>query len=163
MHLSLLALFSLGAWFADRAIAAPSMQYFTNATLPSKSLTPPCADALMATLPCDPYVKQFNAGDYFKPDGLARACKADCDAALGSWQASVNLACAGQSYQDTRTALAPVAKVPDLKRYLYNLTCLQADGVFCNVWAFNLSWLVDQHAAIPLGTLGFVTTPCCLC
>ena len=144
MYISIFALLSVVSWYGGGAIAASSMQYFTNATLPSKDLTLPCANALTSTLPCDPLVKRLLPGHYYDQNGLVRACTSGCDAALGSWQASVNSACAGQNYQDTNSTASPIAKVPDLMRYAYNLTCLQANGEFCNVLARNASMGMSQ-------------------
>ena len=150
MHFCLLALSSVVSWCIGEAVAASSMQYFTNTTLHSKELTLSCANAVTASLQCDSLVKRLLPGHYYDQKGLSQACTSSCDAALSSWQSSVNSACAGQSYQETKLTSAPIAQVPDLLRYSFNLTCLQANREFCNVLAHNASIATSQ-------TVGTVT------
>jgi hypothetical protein len=110
----------------------------TSSSLPAADLTPSCANALTADLPCNDYVRRFGAGQYHAIESLERACTSNCDIALSSYQNSIE---SGQNFSNdgllTSASISPIVSIPEIMRYRYNKTCLMNKGRYCNVVAYE--------------------------
>jgi hypothetical protein len=92
-----------------------------SSSLPAADLTPSCANALTADLPCNDYVRRFGAGQYHAIESLEGACTSNCDIALSSYQNSIESACVGQNYSNdgllTSASISPIVSIPEIMRY----------------------------------------------
>ncbi|KAH8901682.1 hypothetical protein GQ53DRAFT_851663 [Thozetella sp. PMI_491] len=147
-------------------VAATS--FYTNATVPG-NLTVACTNALLADVACDPIVPALQSGDFYPDTTLARACTTGCAAALSTFQQNVDSACSADTWLGYENQTMPVAIIPDLLRYHFNMTCLTNQGRFCNNVAAAYAAYLDPNAtgnAAPAnGLYGniTITDPCDLC
>lgn len=119
--------------------ASVAFQIFSNTTIPV-NLTVSCSDALLRDVTCSPTVRTLQAGIYYPASLLIRTCTDECTAALATYETEVIAACEGQTWNGPDgdgNATLPVAVIPDLLRYHYNLTCLMDSGRYCNTVAAN--------------------------
>jgi hypothetical protein len=123
-------------------VTVQSVQYLTNTTAPS-NLSSACSNALIADIGCGKLLPFLNVGKYYTENILEPFCTADCSSALAKYQASVTSACVDQTWEgysddsedDSSDDSLPVHIIPDVLRYLYNLTCLVDDGRYCSAVA----------------------------
>jgi hypothetical protein len=118
---------------------AASVQFVTSQSVPATNLTTDCVNALTGNVSCTSYVRRFNQGAYFQEVGLQQSCTSDCGSGLASWESKVVSACNNQVYSPDGVKSLPISTLPETVRSGYNLTCLEANGVFCNVLAKNAS------------------------
>ncbi|KXJ87067.1 hypothetical protein Micbo1qcDRAFT_185706 [Microdochium bolleyi] len=92
-----------------------------------------CLAALMADVACDRLVPDLRPDFFYPPASLDRLCRASCISALQTWEASVRSACGGQDIVIPAEYDLPASPImiPATRRYIYSLTCLKENGVFC--------------------------------
>ena len=125
-------------------VTVHSIQYLNNDTAPS-NISAACSNALIADISCGKLLPFLNIGKYYTEDILEPFCTTDCSSALAKYQASVTSACVDQSWEgysddsddDSVDQSLPVHVIPDVLRYLYNLTCLVDDGRYCSAVALD--------------------------
>lgn len=100
-----------------------SISIYTNTTVPS-NLTDACSSALLSDVQCDAVVPALVTGDYYPETTLSRACTSDCASSLASYQSNIASACADDTWLAYGNETMPVAIIPEILRYNYNLTCL---------------------------------------
>ena len=118
---------------------AASVQFVTSQSIPANNLSPDCVTALTTNVTCNPYVRRFKQGGYFQDTGLQQSCTSDCNSGLASWDTKVLSACNNQVYSPDGVKSLPVSSISKTVISSFNLTCLEANGVFCNVLAHNAS------------------------
>lgn len=109
-----------------------AVQFLQNTTVPA-NLTAACSSALVGDVNCSPVVAALRSGSYYPQSTLNRTCTADCANALSAYESNVLSACRGQTWNGYQDTEMPLAIIPDMLRYLYNLTCLMDSGRYCNV------------------------------
>lgn len=114
-----------------------AIQIYTPDTLPT-DLSPSCADALtLDVAACPLLATKLRYGFFYPESKLESTCTAECSTALQTYEQGVVSSCSNDTwlaYEDDEENL-PVAFIPNVMRYLYELTCIQDDGRFCNVVA----------------------------
>lgn len=100
-----------------------AISIYTNTTVPS-NLTDACASALLSDVNCDAVVPALVTGDYYPETTLSRACTSDCASSLAGYQSGIASACADDTWLAYGNETMPVAIIPEILRYNYNLTCL---------------------------------------
>lgn len=100
-----------------------TISIYTNATVPS-SITDACASALLSDVKCDAVVPALVTGDYYPETTLSRACTADCASSLANYQSDITSACVDDTWLGYGNETMPIAIIPEILRYNYNLTCL---------------------------------------
>lgn len=100
-----------------------AISIYTNTTVPS-NLTDTCTSALLSDVNCDAVVPALVTGDYYPETTLSRACTSDCASSLASYQSDIASACADDTWLGYGNETMPVAIIPEILRYNYNLTCL---------------------------------------
>jgi hypothetical protein len=133
--------FIINVLFLDLLSHVQFSRLVTSLSLPAANMTPGCANAMMADFPCNDHVRRFRAGQYHPAEDLKQACTNSCDIALGSYQNSIESACAGQNYSDDglliSASILPITSIPETLRYQYDRTCLMDKGRYCNVVAYE--------------------------
>lgn len=109
-----------------------AVQFLQNSTVPA-NLTAACSSALVEDVNCSPAVAALRSGSYYPQSTLNRTCTADCANALSAYESNVVSACGGQTWNGYQDTEMPLAIIPDMLRYLYNLTCLMDSGRYCNL------------------------------
>lgn len=118
-------------------------QFFQNSTLPT-NLTVECSDALLTNVTgCGNIVSSFRPGDYYPESVLNSTCTSECSDGLASFASSVLSACSTDVWNGYEDTTMPVAIIPDLLRYAYNLTCLMDTGRYCNVISAQYAYSLD--------------------
>ena len=123
-------------------------QVFTNDSLPT-NLTTACNNALLSDLDCDPTIPALQDGYYYAQATLDSICTTRCTSALAAYESSVIQSCRGQTWNGYYNATEPVAMIPDIMQYQYNLACLMDTGRYCNVVAAQAATSADPQE--PLG------------
>lgn len=135
-------------FFIVQLNGALSMKVFTSSTLPT-DVTAACAGALTSDVACSPVITALQNGYYYAQNVLETICTAECNSALGAYEASVGSACAGQTWDGYFDEVMPIVMVADLLRYQFNQTCLMDSGRYCNVVAAQAA--TAQDPSEPLG------------
>lgn len=126
-------------------------QLLSNATVPSY-LSSACSTALTQDVAeCNPMVSRLIKGYFYPESTLQRTCSATCDASLAIYEETVASACGDENWNDYFNAeetgedaqSVPVRLIPSLTRYLFDLTCLEDSGRWCNVVAGTAAMLED--------------------
>ncbi|KAJ1325254.1 peptidoglycan DL-endopeptidase LytF [Microdochium nivale] len=120
----------LGALLSLRSVSAVKMLY--DDVLPA-DLPSACTAALMADVACNRLVPDLRPDFFYPPASLERTCTAACTAALQSWETAVRSACGGEAIvipADFDLPASPIT-IPATRRYIYSMTCLKENNVFC--------------------------------
>ena len=117
----------------------------TNTSFASTNLTIPCVGALSADIACSPTVAALSLGEYYPEETLNRTCTADCGQALALYANRVAAACDKQTWKGYEDTEMPLAIIPDMLRYHYNLTCLMDSGRYCNTIAAKAAAALDPE------------------
>ena len=117
----------------------------TNTSFASINLTIPCVGALSADIACSPTVAALSLGEYYPEETLSRTCTADCGQALALYANRVAAACDKQTWKGYEDTDMPLAIIPDMLRYHYNLTCLMDSGRYCNTIAGKAAAALDPE------------------
>lgn len=125
--------------------ASTAFRAFTNTSIASTNLTVPCVGALSADIACSPAVAGLRLGEYYPEETLNRTCTADCGQALAQYASKVAAACDKQTWKGYEDTEMPLAIIPDMLRYHYNLTCLTDSGRYCNVVAAKAAAALDPE------------------
>lgn len=133
-------------------------QLVTNSSLPT-NLTANCASALLHDVNCSPVVTAFRIGSYYPQSTLNRTCTAQCATALATYQSTIVSACRDQTWLGYEDNVMPLDVIPDMLRYLYNLTCLTDSGRYCNNVAAEAALLLDPASMIPFTFKAFSAAP----
>lgn len=145
-----------------------AVSFYTNSTVPT-NITAPCAAALSADVNCDPVVPALRNGEFYPSSTLNRACTSTCSSALAFYQSQVASACSTDTWLGYDDEIMPVAIIPELLRFHYNLTCITSNGNFCNniaaAYAAHLDPNSTGNAAPANGLYGniSITDPCDMC
>lgn len=127
---------------------AVGVQLVPNTSLPI-DLTAGCASALLRDVNCSPVVKELRSGSYYPQSTLNRTCTPACASALSDYQSTVVSACGDETWLGYQDTLMPLAIIPDMLRYLYNLTCLVDSNRYCNNVAAQAAFASDLGSMIP--------------
>jgi hypothetical protein len=120
-----------------------SIQLYTEATLPT-GLSSGCQTALIADVAqCSLTATKFRYGYFYPESTLMATCTAQCTSALQSFETSVISSCTDDTWDGYDDGGMPVAFIPSVLRYLYELTCLQDGDRFCNVVAGTNAAIAD--------------------
>ncbi|KAI0143678.1 hypothetical protein GGR57DRAFT_341918 [Xylariaceae sp. FL1272] len=142
--------FSLATW-AITASLLPSIEaisFYTNATLPA-NISSACTSALISDIAsCDPVVPALRNGAFYSESTLTRICTTACASSLAVFQGAVDRACSADVWTGYDDEPLPVAVIPELLRYQFNLTCLENDGLFCNNVAASYASFLDPNATM---------------
>lgn len=125
--------------------ASTAFRAFTNASFASSKLSAPCVGALSEDIACSPAVAGLRLGEYYPEETLSRTCTADCGQALKQYANSVAAACEEQTWKGYEDTDLPIAIIPDMLRYHYNLTCLTDSGRYCNAVAAKAATALDSE------------------
>ena len=123
--------------------ASIAFRALSNTSFASSNLSIPCVGALSAEIACSPTVAALSLGEYYPEETLARTCTADCGQALALYAKRVATACEKQTWKGYEDSEMPLAIIPDMLRYHYNLTCLMDSGRYCNIIAGKAAAVVD--------------------
>lgn len=127
---------------------AKAVQLVTNTSIPT-NLTGSCASALLSDVNCSPVVTALRIGSYYPQSTLNNTCTAQCASALSGFQSAVVAACGEQKWSGYEDTVMPLAVIPDILRYLYNLTCLMDSNRYCNNVAAEAAFALDSESIIP--------------
>ncbi|KAI0202237.1 hypothetical protein F4808DRAFT_468789 [Astrocystis sublimbata] len=128
--------------------SAVATSFYTNATVPT-NISSACTSALVSeVVNCDPVVPALRSGAFYSESTLTRICTSACASSLGIFQGAVNRACATDVWDGYGDEQLPVAVIPELLRYQFNLTCLENDGLFCNNAAASYASFLDANATM---------------
>ena len=125
--------------------ASSAFRAFTNTSFASTNLTIPCIGALSGDIACSPGVAGLRLGEYYPEATLNRTCTADCGQALAQFANRVAAACDKQTWKGYEDTDMPLAIIPDMLRYHYNLTCLTDSGRYCNAVAAKAAVVLDSE------------------
>ena len=125
--------------------ASSAFRAFTNTSFASTNLTIPCIGALSGDIACSPGVAGLRLGEYHPEETLNRTCTADCGQALAQFANRVAAACDKQTWKGYEDTDMPLAIIPDMLRYHYNLTCLTDSGRYCNAVAAKAAAVLDSE------------------
>lgn len=125
--------------------ASTAFRPFTNTSFASTNLTVPCVGALSADIACSPAVSGLRLGEYYPEETLSRTCTAGCGQALARYGNKVAEACDKQTWKGYEDTEMPIAIIPDMLRYHYNLTCLTDSGRYCNAVAAKAAAALDSE------------------
>ena len=121
---------------------ANAVRLVTNSSIPT-NLTQSCATALLNDINCSPVLTALRIGSYYPESTLNSTCTPQCTAALSSYQAAVVQACGDETWLGFEDTVMPLVVIPDIMRYLYNLTCLMDSGRYCNTVAAEAAFAED--------------------
>ncbi|KAL8659924.1 MAG: hypothetical protein Q9202_006879 [Teloschistes flavicans] len=121
---------------------ASAVRLVTNSSIPA-NLTQSCATALLNDVNCSPVLTALRIGSYYPESTLNSTCTPQCTAALSSYQSAVVQACGEQTWLGFEDTVMPLVVIPDILRYLYNLTCLMDTGRYCNTVAAKAAFAED--------------------
>ncbi|KAI0814080.1 hypothetical protein GGR55DRAFT_687075 [Xylaria sp. FL0064] len=128
----------MAAWYLCFVLFARlsySTQLVTLDGLPS-DLSDGCRTALLSDVSeCTLTATKFRYGYFYPENLLSKTCTADCASALASFEKTVISACSNDTWDGYDDEGMPIAYIPGVMRFLYDLTCLQDGGRFCNVIA----------------------------
>ena len=127
--------------------ASTAFHAFTNTSFPSTNLTIPCIGALSDDIACSPAVAGLRLGEYYPEDTLGRTCTSQCGHALAQYEDKVAAACDKQIWKGYEDTDMPIAIIPEMLRYHYNLTCLTDSGRYCNVVAAKAAAASDPEGS----------------
>ncbi|KAI1180782.1 hypothetical protein F4777DRAFT_596051 [Nemania sp. FL0916] len=139
-------LWSLGSMtlFAYAHLAS-AIQIYTPEALPT-DLSSGCAGALTTDVAaCPLFATKLRYGFFYPESTLLSVCTSECSSALQAYEKSVVSSCSNDTwlaYEDDEEQL-PVAFIPNVLRYLYELTCIQDNGRFCNAVAGTNAAMAD--------------------
>lgn len=125
--------------------ASSAFRAFTNTSFASTNLTIPCIGALSGDIACSPGVAGLTLGEYYPEETLNRTCTAECGQALAQFANRVAAACDKQTWKGYEDTDMPLAIIPDMLRYHYNLTCLKDSGRYCNAVAAKAAAVLDSE------------------
>ena len=125
--------------------ASTAFHAFSNSSFASTNLTIPCVGALSDDIACSPAVVALSLGEYYPEDTLSRTCTTDCEQALALYEKKVIAACANQTWNGYENTKMPLAIIPDMLRYHYNVTCLMDSGRYCNTVAAKAATALDSE------------------
>ncbi|KAI1359656.1 hypothetical protein F5Y08DRAFT_332166 [Xylaria arbuscula] len=116
-------------------------QFIREDTLPSTDLSAECVGALTTDLTsCPQQVSAFSTGEYVETESLEEACTSACADDLSQYVAKAGSACGPDDIWSISDAnQAPVSFIPMVLQYYFNKTCIQDEGRWCHVVAYELS------------------------
>lgn len=124
-----------------RLVAA--IQLLVEQSVPA-NLSTACQTALLADVDCSLMVSKFRNGYFYPQSILENSCTTQCASGLVTFEQNVGDACVNDVWEGyDEDAEIPVAVIPSLLRYQYDLTCLQDSGRFCNVIAGQAAAISD--------------------
>lgn len=126
-----------------------AIQLVTNTSIPT-NLTESCTSALLNDVNCSPVVTALRIGSYYPQSTLNSTCIAQYASALSGYQSAVVAACGEQTWSGYEDTVMPLAVIPDILRYLYNLTCLMDSNRYCNSVAAEAVFALDSESMIPV-------------
>ncbi len=126
-----------------------AVRLVSNSSLPT-NLTQTCASALLDDVACSPVVTALRMGSYYPQSTLNSTCTTQCSTALSKYQAAVVSACGEQTWTGYEDTVMPLVVIPDLQRYLFDLTCLMDSNRYCNVVAAEAAFALDPGSKSPL-------------
>lgn len=132
---------------------ADAVQFLQDTTLPA-NVTAACSSALVGDVNCSPVVAALRSGLYYPQSTLNRTCTVDCANALSAYESNVISACGSQTWNGYQDTEMPLAIIPDMLRYLYNLTCLMDSGRYCNVVSAAAALLWTPEVCFPFRSRG---------
>lgn len=137
---------------------ASAVRLVTNSSIPA-NLTQSCATALLNDVNCSPVLTALRMGSYYPESTLNSTCTLQCTAALSSYQSAVVQACGEETWLGFEDTVMPLVVIPDIMRYLYNLTCLMDTGRYCNTVAAKAAFAEDPGSMKPLPPAFFEPVP----
>ncbi|EZF35126.1 hypothetical protein H101_01329 [Trichophyton interdigitale H6] len=112
------------------------------------TLSDKCAKALISDVACDPNVLDFKPGYYYPPEILQRACTDTCKSALDSYLDRVKSSCGTETIVGPFDLEASALIVPGMRKDLFQKTCLQDNGRYCNNVAATAAVIADPGGAV---------------
>src|ERR1700709_1510535 len=106
--------------------AAEGFSVFNEKNLPL-NLTPTCRGALINDIGCEQVITSFTATEFYSPTVLDKACTSSCSSSLSSLRSSIASSCGNQTW-DGLGSDSPIALVPELMSFSYNVVCLKDAG-----------------------------------
>ncbi|DAA75949.1 TPA_exp: LysM domain-containing protein [Trichophyton benhamiae CBS 112371] len=124
------------------------------------TLSDKCAEALISDVACDPNVLDFKPGYYYSPEILQRACTDTCKSALDSYLDRVKSSCGTETIVGPFDLEVSALIVPGMRKDLFQKTCLQDNGRYCNNVAATAAVIADPGvsrfnylSSVPPGTV----------
>lgn len=133
------------AIFAFFSAVLADLQYIDANSTVGWGLSEACNTALTATFSCDYSVANIRKDVYYPKVSLDTVCTTACTSALSNYELSVKDACVSETWPSL-DGDAPVYTIPGLLRYLYNMTCLEIDGVYCNTVFGEFANILDPSS-----------------
>lgn len=125
--------------------ATTAFHAFSNSSFSSAHLSAPCTRALTENIDCSPVVAGLRVGSYYPESTLKRTCTTECAQALSQYTNKIAAACNNQTWNGYEDTDMPVAIIPDMLRYHYNLTCLMDSGRYCNIVGAQAAGVLDPE------------------
>lgn len=125
-----------------------AVQLVSNSSIPA-NLTGGCIAALHSDVNCSPVVAALRSGSYYTEATLKSTCTTDCRTALSAYESRIVSACGDQTWNGYEDIVMPVAIIPDMLFYLFNLTCLMDSNRYCNNIAATAALALDPGSMIP--------------
>ncbi|KAI0203160.1 hypothetical protein F4808DRAFT_449427 [Astrocystis sublimbata] len=122
-----------------------AVQIYDADSLPT-DISSGCLDAMTVDVPdCLSFASSFRYGYFYSERLLGDTCTSECSSGLAAFEKGVISACSNDTYlQDGDTGdELPMALMPNIMRYLYELSCIKDNGRFCNVVAGTNAALSD--------------------
>ncbi|KAI0424844.1 hypothetical protein F5Y09DRAFT_353023 [Xylaria sp. FL1042] len=99
----------------------------------ASDLSQGCQTALLSDVKeCTLAATKFRYGYFYPESLLSKTCTADYTSALALFEKNVISACSNDTWDGYDDEGMPVAYIPGVMRFLYDLTCLQDGDRFCN-------------------------------
>ncbi|KAI0443524.1 hypothetical protein F4803DRAFT_514520 [Xylaria telfairii] len=137
---------AMSSWFLAFVLFAQlgcSIQLVTPDALPT-DISKGCQTALFSDVSeCTLAATKFRYGYFYPESMLSKTCTANCGSALASFEKNVISACSNDTWDGYDDEGMPIAYIPGVMRFLYDLTCLQDSNRFCNVVAGSNAAMAD--------------------
>jgi hypothetical protein len=110
--------------------ATEGFSVFNEKNLPL-NLSPTCRGALINDINCEQVITSFTATEFYSPAVLDKACTSSCSSSWASLRSSTASSCGNQTW-DGLGSDSPIALIPELMSFSYNVVCLKDAGRYCN-------------------------------
>ncbi|KAL1616832.1 hypothetical protein SLS56_011264 [Neofusicoccum ribis] len=108
-----------------------AIQLVYNSTVPN-TITNACGEALLSDVACDPVVKNLRPHFFYTPETLTRVCTDACRESLLRYQSSVQDVCGEEVLPGSFDLNVSVLYIPGVYQYLFESTCMEDGGRYCN-------------------------------
>ncbi|GME35766.1 LysM domain-containing protein [Neofusicoccum parvum] len=128
-----------------------------NSTVPN-TITNACGEALLSDVACDPVVKNLRPHFFYTPETLTRVCTDACRESLLGYQSSVQDVCGEEVLPGSFDLNVSVLYIPGVYQYLFESTCMEDGGRYCNNVAAAAAAFADPGSDLCIANACTVVT-----